>query len=70
MYLVMPVQVSCGQFGVSFFRILWRCLLIGAWPVRSWVSMLICLRLSQLVIFRYWFDGSEGSICFILFESR
>ena len=50
---------------MSLFRILWRCLLIGARRVRSWVSMLLCLRLSELVIFRYLSDGSERSICFI-----
>ena len=40
---VIHIQVACGQFGVSIFRILWRCLLMGAWPVRSWISMLVWL---------------------------
>jgi len=35
--------------------------------VRSWVSMLICPRLSEFVIFRYLSDGSEGSIKLTLY---
>jgi len=35
----LPLHVGCGQFGVLFFCILWRCLLIGAWPVHNWVSI-------------------------------
>jgi len=34
--------------------------------VCSWVSMLVCLQLSELVIFRYLSNGSDGLICFIL----
>jgi len=33
--------------------------------VRNCVRMLVCLRLSELVIFRYLFEGSKGSICII-----
>jgi len=47
---VLPVQVICGQFIVSFFPIPWRWLLIGVWPVHSWVSMLVRLQLSELII--------------------
>jgi len=57
------MQVYCGQYGVSLFRILWRCLLIGMCPVRSWVSKLACLRLSELVISRNLSDGNDWSIC-------
>ena len=33
--------------------------------MRNCVRTLVCLRLSELVIFRYLFEGSKGSICFI-----
>jgi len=33
-------QVNCAQYSVPHFHILWRCLLIGTWPVRNWVSPL------------------------------
>ena len=33
--------------------------------MRNCVRMLVCLRLSELVIFRYLFEGSEGSIHFV-----
>jgi len=59
---VIPLQVACGQFGVSFFRIMCRYLSIGAWPVRNWVSMLVCLRLRELVIVIYLSEGNEGSM--------
>jgi hypothetical protein len=65
MSLIVPLQVACGQFGESIFCILWRCLLIRVWPVRSWVSMLVCLQLSELVILMYLSKGSEGSISLI-----
>jgi len=34
--------------------------------VRTWVSKLYCLRLSELVIFMYLFEGNEGSMHFVL----
>ena len=33
--------------------------------MRNCVRTLVCLRLSELVIFRYLFEGSEGSIRFV-----
>ena len=62
MYSVLFVHDLCGQFGMRFFLILCKWLLIGAWPVHSWVSPPVCLRLSELVIFMYLSEGSEGSI--------
>ena len=59
---VIPLQVACGQFGVSFFHILCRCALIGVWPVHNWVSMLVCLQLRELIIVIYLSEGNEGSM--------
>src|SRR5882757_9949110 len=60
------VQVGWGQFGVGDLCILWRCLLRGTWPVLSWVSILVCLRLSELDSFMNLSKGSDGSMVFIL----
>jgi len=63
MSLVACMQVYCRQYSVSLFCILWRCLLIGMCPVRSWVSKLACLQLSELVISRNLSEGNDWSIC-------
>jgi hypothetical protein len=54
-----------GQIGDGAFWMRWRCLLSGAWPVRSRRSRLVCLRVSSLASIKNLLDGSESSISLV-----
>ena len=56
------LQLSWGHNGMLEQPILWRWLRMGAWPVQMWVSRLVCLQVSMLVIFVNLAEGREGSI--------
>ena len=60
--------VSCkhaGHSGESIFLIRCKCLARGAWPVRSWVRMLVSFLGSCAVSLRNLLDGAVGSVIFI-----
>ena len=54
-----------GHSGESIFLIRCKCLARGAWPVRSWVRMLVSFLGSCVVSLRNLLDGAVGSVIFI-----